>query len=46
MPSYDFLDKYPKTKQVMESTGMTLDQLLIWTEQELLKQEIDDEYKN
>lgn len=32
-----FLDKYPRTKQLLEKTGMTLEQALIWTECELGK---------
>ena len=31
--------KYPKTKRLMDETGMTLEQLYIWTEIELSKQE-------
>ena len=30
--------KYPRVKQVMDETGMNLDQLYIWTEIELRKQ--------
>lgn len=33
------LSKYPKTKKLLERTGMTLDQALIWTENEQKKQE-------
>lgn len=29
--------KYPKAKQLLDETGMTLDQALIWTETELRK---------
>ena len=29
--------KYPKTKRLLEETGMTLEQALIWTEKELEK---------
>ena len=28
----NFLSKYPRTKKLMETTGMTLEQMLIWTE--------------
>ena len=38
MTPSNFLDKYPRAKQFLEETGMTLDQALIWTEQELKKQ--------
>lgn len=33
------LDKFPRAKQLLETTGMTLDQALIWTENELKKQQ-------
>ena len=31
----NFLSKYPRTRQLLEETGMTLEQALIWTECEL-----------
>ncbi len=34
-----FLRKYPKTKHFLETTGMTLDQALIFTEIEIKKLE-------
>ena len=33
----NFLDKYPRTQQVMNETGMDIDQLYIWSEIELRK---------
>ena len=41
MPSKDFLDKYPRTKRLLQETEMTLDQALIFTEVELKKLEGD-----
>jgi len=35
----NFLDKYPRTKAMMEKTGMTLDQLYQWVEKEYQKHE-------
>jgi len=32
--------KYPRTKRLLEETGMTLEQALIWTECELEKLEV------
>ncbi len=31
------LSKYPRTKQFLEETNMTLEQAMIWTENELQK---------
>ena len=31
----DLLDKYPRTKKAIEKTGMTIDELLIWSEKEI-----------
>jgi hypothetical protein len=39
----NFLDKYPKTKKFLEETGMTIDQALIWTEQEIKKLQLDQQ---
>ena len=33
----NFLDQYPRAKKFLEETGYTLDQALIFTEQELKK---------
>lgn len=42
MPPEDFFDKYPRTKHFLETTGMSLDQALIFTEIEVnkLKKEV------
>ena len=34
--------KYPRTRAMMEKTGMTLDQLLEWTEKQLDRCGVDD----
>lgn len=43
--SIEILEKYPKTKHFLETTGMTLDQALIFTEREItkLKQEVGED---
>jgi len=33
------LSKYPRVKQVMDETGMTIEQVYIWVEKELEKRE-------
>ena len=32
-----YLNKYPRTQQFLQDTGMSLDQALVWTEEELNK---------
>lgn len=33
----NFLSKYPRTKRLMEETGMSIEQAFIWTECEVEK---------
>ena len=34
----NFLKKYPKTNDLLNKTGMSLDEALLWTELEMKKQ--------
>ena len=35
------LTKYPRTKQLMDETGMSLDQLLKWTEKQIQRSGVE-----